>query len=649
MNARRNSRSLFADFLQRYREGKFRSKGADQDAGKNDDQSIDKPAESKAEKDSKRIKDKQQRKAYLRMYVRQLWPHWQSVVILLILSLTIAGLDVIQPLFVRHIIDRILMNADLPVSAKYGALNQVGFSFLAVIAVGQVMSVFRSYRQEQLNIRVILGLRRSLFDRMLRLPLETLSEMKTGGIISRLTDDVNTTTGLLQMAVISPTVAIIRLVIAIGILLFINWQLAISAIGIIPCVMAISMIFLNRIRPIYREIRKDVSEVDGRVGEAFQGIRAVRTFQGEFREEKDYAVGHHTITRKRLFARRRELLLWTVWGFLLAVIGLVIVWLGGYMNIRGDASIGDIMAFQVYIFMLLNPVWQIVESFSDLQRSMAAMERVFEVLETPPDKIDKTDAMDAPVEINEIRFRDVSFCYEEGEDVLKQLNLEIKGGMTVALVGRSGAGKTTFTDLAARFYDPTPGSISINGIDLRQFKLQSLRKLFGIVQQDVFLFDGSIRENIAYGRPSAAMDLVIDAATRANAHEFIQRLPNGYQSVIGERGVKLSGGQRQRLSIARSLLADPKILILDEATSSLDSESEQLIQRSLKELLKNRTTFVIAHRLSTITHADLIVVLDDGRIVELGTHQQLLSQGGLYRDMVSRQNSSFDNDFLGSK
>lgn len=636
--ARRKSRQIFGDFVDRYRQGKLRSKADDLHGNKESD--AEKP-DSGNKDDKKSAAAKQKRRAYLKLYVNQLWPYWKMVVFLLVISLLTAGLEVIQPLFVRHIVDNILLNDTLDTKQKLAWLHPIGMVMLGAIVISQVLSVTRNYRQEQLNVRVILGLRRSLFDRMLRLPLETLSDMKTGGIISRLTDDVNTTTGLLQMAVISPTVAIIRLLVAVGILFFLNWKLALAAIGIIPCVMAMSMMFLNRIRPIYREIRRDVSEVDGRVGEAFQGIRAVRTFQGELREEFDYAVGHHSIVRKKLFARRRELLLWTSWGFLLAVIGLVIVWLGGYMNITGGASVGDIMAFQVYTFMLLNPVWQIVESFSELQRSMAAMERVFEVLETEPDKVDRSDAVDAPSTVEEIQFQNVSFAYDPGKDVLTNLNLEIRGGMTVALVGRSGAGKTTLTDLVARFYDPTAGQILLNGIDLRDIKLKSLRKLFGIVQQEVFLFDGTIRENIAYGRPTASLEEVIDAARRANCHEFIDQLEDGYDSIIGERGVKLSGGQRQRLSIARSLLADPAILILDEATSNLDSESEQLIQSSLKELLKNRTTFVIAHRLSTITHADLIVVMEKGQIVESGTHQQLLDQGGVYRSMVQRQTDPF--------
>jgi ATP-binding cassette subfamily B protein/subfamily B ATP-binding cassette protein MsbA len=398
------------------------------------------------------------------------------------------------------------------------------------------------------------------------------------------------------------------------------------------------------VRPIYRQVRRDVSTVDGRVGEAFEGIRAVRSFLGETREEHEFALGHNTITRMKLFARKRELILWSSWGFLLATIGLVIFWVGGYLYVRGLASIGDITAFQVYTFMLLSPVWQIVNSFSELQRSLAAMERVFEVLETPEDKPDRELAVDPPARVEEIEFRHVSFSYETSKAVISDFQLAVSGRKVVALVGKSGAGKTTITDLLARFYDPTDGAILLNGIDIRDIKLRGYRQLLGVVQQDTFLFDGTVRDNIAYAERSASFEAVLDAAKRANAHEFIEQMPQGYNTIVGERGVKLSGGQRQRMSIARALLANPQILILDEATSNLDTESEQLIQKSLEELLKDRTTFIIAHRLSTVTHADMIVVMDQGRIVEMGDHETLLAQGGVYSQMVFRQQTSAQFD-----
>ena len=330
-------------------------------------------------------------------------------------------------------------------------------------------------------------------------------------------------------------------------------------------------------------------------------------------------------------------------------------------------TIGDISAFQFYTFLLLSPVWQIVESLTELQRSLAAMERVFEVLESPVDKPDRENAVEANEEVKDITFESVWFAYspsKESEDapteedsppvseppsvedsdspkhVIRDFNLVVPGGNVVALVGRSGAGKTTITDLVARFYDPVRGRITLNGIDLRDYQLSSFRNLIGVVQQEVFLFDGTVFENIAYANRDATMDQVLEAARRANADEFIVELPDGYDSIIGERGVKLSGGQRQRLSIARALLADPQILILDEATSNLDTESEQLIQQSLTQLLKDRTTFIIAHRLSTITHADQIVVIEDGAIIETGSHESLMERDGMYAEMVKRQHDA---------
>ena len=612
-----SSRRRYRDFVQQYKLRRL------------DDGSDDKKKDGDT--------PKARRREYLRDYVRWLKPHRVQVATVFALALVAAGLQMAEPLFMRFMIDRVLLNSALDTAARLTRLHLAGTVFLAVIVFSNLVGALKDYRQRLLNTRVMLSLRQSLFDRLLHLPLPKLWEMKTGGILSRLTGDVDTTTGLMQMAIVSPSISVIRLIVAIIVLLTLNWRLALTALAIVPGVMVVSLIFARRVRPIYRSVRKDAEHIDGRVGETFSGIRVVRAFGREVRELVHYMVGRHTVLRKELFAQRREMVLWTTWSLLLAAVNVVIVWYGGYLNIAGRATIGDIMAFQWYTFLLLNPVWQLVNSFSELQRSLAAMERVFEVLAMEDDKPDRPGAVDAPRVVREIRFDEVEFEYREGQPVVRDFNVAVPGGTVVALVGRSGAGKTTVTDLVARFHDPTRGRLVLNGSDIRDFSLRSYRALLAIVQQDVFLFDGSVGDNIAYGRYDATDAEIEDAARRANAHEFIVKLPDGYATFVGERGVKLSGGQQQRLAIARAILASPQILILDEATSNLDTESEQLIQASMATLLAGRTTFVIAHRLSTVRRADLILLMQDGAVVERGTHNELMDAQGIYYGMVRRQ------------
>lgn len=622
MNKSRSSRERYRAFSADYRKKRL------------DDAREEEEDASAAEAAKKR---RSKRKEYMRDYLRWLRPHRAGIVVVFLFALVAAGLNMVEPLFMRFIVDRVLLNEELDSPARLVRLHLAGGLFLVVIILSNLVGALKDYRQRLLNVRVMLSLRRALFDRLLHLPLANVWEMKTGGILSRLTGDVDTTTGLLQMAIVSPAISVIRLLIAIGVLFALNWRLALTALAIIPGAMLMSFIFARRIRPIYRSVRKDVEQIDGRVGETFSGIRVVRAFRRELLELRDYMGGRHTVLRKEMFAHRRELVLWTSWGLLVSGVSAVIIWYGGKLNIAGRASIGDIMAFQWYTFLLLNPVWNIVNSFSELQRSLAAMERVFEILAMERDKPDRPNARQAPGEVREITFENVSFEYRADRPVVKDFNVTVPGGSVIALVGRSGAGKTTVTDLVARFHDPTSGRILLNGIDLRDLRLGTYRGLLAIVQQDVFLFDGSVRDNIAYGRHDAGDAEVEDAARRANAHEFIVKLPDQYATTIGERGVKLSGGQQQRLAIARAILASPQILILDEATSNLDTESEQLIQASMATLLAGRTTFVIAHRLSTIRRADLILLMEEGKVTERGTHEELMAARGVYHGMVVRQ------------
>ena len=634
----RSSRRRYEHFVREYRERRLDDR-TDQARGKTS-VGTDATETSTGATDARPALLGGKRREYIREYLRWLWPHRYRVATVFGLTLVGTVLQMMEPLFMRFIIDRVLLNTALDTATRLQRLNLAGMTFLSVILLSAFVGITRDYRQRLLNTQVMLSLRRALVDRLLHLPLPTLWEMKTGGILSRLTGDVDTTTGLLQGAVLSPSISFIRLLIAIGVLLTLNWRLAMMAMLVIPGAVVMSFAFARRVRPIYRAVRRDLEEIDGHVGETFSGIRVVRAFAREKRELLDYMRGRHTVLRKELFAQRRELFLWSGWGLLVSAVNVIITWYGGFLNITAAASIGDIMAFQWYMFLLLNPVWSIVNSFSELQRSLAAMERVFEVLAMPADKPDRPDARLAPRLVQNITFEDVEFEYREGRPVVRDFDVSVPGGSVVALVGRSGAGKTTVTDLVARFHDPTRGRILVNGSDIRDFRLASYRSLLALVQQDVFLFDGSVRDNIAYGRHSAGSAEVEDAARRANAHEFIEKLPEGYDTFIGERGVKLSGGQQQRLAIARAILANPQILILDEATSNLDTESEQLIQASMAELLAGRTTFVIAHRLSTVRRANLILLMEHGCIIERGTHEELMASRGLYYEMVLRQAES---------
>src|SRR5437867_6558442 len=408
LNHARSSRHRYRGFVQKYKRGQLDDSA---DAGGDQKQHND---SAKAAGDGSIIRPGKRRE-HVRAYLRWLRPHRYAVGALFVLALLVAGLEMVEPLFMRFIIDKVLLNAGLDTASRLSRLHLAGALFVGVIVLSRLIEVLKDYRQRLVNVRVMLSLRQSLFDRLLHLPLPKLWDMKTGGILSRLTGDVDTTTGLLQMAIMSPAISIIRLIIAVGLLLALNWRLALTALAIIPGVMLVSFVFSRRVRPIYRVVRKDVERIDGRVGETFSGIRVVRAFGREMRELLDYVLGRHAVLRKEMFAHRREMILWTSWGLLLGAVNVVIVWYGGYLNIVGGASIGDIMAFQWYTFLLLNPVWNIVNSFSELQRSLAAMERVFEILGMENDKPDKPDARDAPSIVREIRFENVEFEYRKGQ------------------------------------------------------------------------------------------------------------------------------------------------------------------------------------------------------------------------------------------
>ncbi|HEY5085841.1 MAG TPA: ABC transporter ATP-binding protein, partial [Gemmatimonadaceae bacterium] len=476
-----SSRSRYISFVNEYKHRRL-----DGDA---DHEAMSAPAAASAG-DARAGKDRR----YMREYLHWLAPHRYAVATFTMLALLVAGIQMVEPLFLRWIVDHVLLNAAFTERSRLSRLNVIGSLFVLVTIAASLLNALKDYRQRLLNVRVMLSLRRALFERLLHLPLPQLWEMKTGGILSRITGDVDTTAGLLQSAIVSPALAVIRLAVATVILLALNWRLAFTALTIVPGIMAISFISARRIRPIYRSLRRDAEVIDGRVGETFAGIRVVRAFRRELSELFEYMSGRHTMLRKEMFAQRREMVIWTSWGLLMGAVNVGIVWYGGWLYLLHRASIGDIMAFQWYTFLLLSPVWNIVNSFSELQRSLAAMERVFEVLAMPRDKPDLPGAVDAPKRVEEIRFEKVTFEYRPSMPVVRDFSVSVLSGSVVALVGRSGAGKTTVTDLVARFHDPTRGRILLNGIDLRRIRLDTYRSLLAVVQQDVVLFDGSVRD-----------------------------------------------------------------------------------------------------------------------------------------------------------
>ncbi len=528
----------------------------------------------------------------------------------------------------------------LPYTSPMGLLWTIAGGVCCVTLLRTTVHLWgRWYATKAVNL-VQADIRRRVFEHVLRLPLHRIQTLKSGGATSLIREDAGGIAELIFSMLYNPWQAVIQLVGSLVVLVIVDWRLMLGGLLLLPAVWFTHRTWIVRVRPLYKDIRSRRQQIDATTTETFGGIRVVRTFARGKSESSRFARATHLLARQQLMVWWSTRIIEVVWEVLIPLASTALLLYGGWQILNSDLTLGDLMMFLVYLTMLLGPIAAIASSAMQFQNNLAGLDRVLDLLAESEESIGNPGAQQiVPSQVRgAIEFRSVCFRYPGTDrNVLEDISFIVPAGSTVALVGRSGAGKTTLCNLVARFHAPTAGSILLDNRDMRDIRLESYRRLLGVVEQDVFMFDGTVRENIAYGRRGADQPAIVAAAEAAAAREFIDALPQQFGTWIGERGVKLSGGQRQRLAIARAILADPRILILDEATSNLDSESERLIQASLKKLLCGRTAFVIAHRLSTITHADMILVLDQGRIVERGTHQQLLDQGGIYQRMIVLQ------------